>query len=129
MKKYKKIFSGLGLLSITTLIGAGVVACSRTEKTKEIENNGGASENNPGSNENSGSEQGDKKDLTALKKEVSEAVENLKNHPKYNDLKAKIRKSRCNRRRVKHSEIWSKQIITRFKSRSKKIYRSYIRWN
>ncbi|CCP23979.1 proline-rich domain-containing protein [Mycoplasmopsis cynos] len=28
MSKYKKIFSGLGLLSISTLIGAGVVACA-----------------------------------------------------------------------------------------------------
>ncbi|WAM04134.1 hypothetical protein ONA22_01115 [Mycoplasmopsis cynos] len=28
MNKYKKIFSGLGLLSISTLIGASVVACA-----------------------------------------------------------------------------------------------------
>ncbi|UWV93131.1 hypothetical protein NWE57_04635 [Mycoplasmopsis cynos] len=28
MSKYKKIFSGLGLLSISTLIGASVVACA-----------------------------------------------------------------------------------------------------
>ncbi|MCU9932517.1 hypothetical protein NWQ33_00855 [Mycoplasmopsis cynos] len=32
MNKYKKIFSGLGLLSISTLIGAGVVACAKTKK-------------------------------------------------------------------------------------------------
>ncbi|MCU9933193.1 hypothetical protein NWQ33_04860 [Mycoplasmopsis cynos] len=28
MSKYKKIFSGLGLLSISTLVGASVVACA-----------------------------------------------------------------------------------------------------
>ncbi|UWV94420.1 hypothetical protein NW062_04965 [Mycoplasmopsis cynos] len=32
MKKYKKIFSGLGLLSITTLMGASIVACSPKEE-------------------------------------------------------------------------------------------------
>ncbi|WP_322941934.1 hypothetical protein RRG48_06640 [Mycoplasmopsis canis] len=36
MKKYKKIFSGLGLLSITTLMGASIVACSpKEEKPKQ----------------------------------------------------------------------------------------------
>ncbi|WAM08247.1 hypothetical protein [Mycoplasmopsis cynos] len=35
MNKYKKIFSGLGLLSISTLIGAGVVACAKTKVEKE----------------------------------------------------------------------------------------------
>ncbi|WP_338582661.1 hypothetical protein [Mycoplasmopsis cynos] len=121
MKKYKKIFSGLGLLSITTLIGAGVVACSRTEKTKEIENNGGASENNPGSNENSGSEQGgDKKDLTALKKEVSEAVENLKNHPKYNDLKAKLEKADVTEKELNTAKSEANKLLQDSKAEVKK---------
>ncbi|MCU9933131.1 hypothetical protein NWQ33_04460 [Mycoplasmopsis cynos] len=120
MKKYKKIFSGLGLLSITTLIGAGVVACSRTEKTKEIENNGGASENNPGSNENSGSEQGDKKDLTALKKEVSEAVENLKNHPKYNDLKAKLEKADVTEEELNTAKSEANKLLQDSKAEVKK---------
>ncbi|WP_322962642.1 hypothetical protein RRG39_00855 [Mycoplasmopsis cynos] len=49
MNKYKKIFSGLGLLSISTLIGAGVVACankkpspkdSSTEATDQNNNQG-----------------------------------------------------------------------------------------
>ncbi|MCU9935607.1 hypothetical protein NWP96_00035 [Mycoplasmopsis cynos] len=35
MSKYKKIFSGLGLLSISTLIGASVVACAKTKVEKE----------------------------------------------------------------------------------------------
>ncbi|WAM04747.1 Vmc-like lipoprotein signal peptide domain-containing protein [Mycoplasmopsis cynos] len=35
MNKYKKIFSGLGLLSISTLIGASVVACAKTKVEKE----------------------------------------------------------------------------------------------
>ncbi|WP_322959197.1 hypothetical protein RRG53_00205 [Mycoplasmopsis cynos] len=121
MKKYKKIFSGLGLLSITTLIGAGVVACSRTEKTKEIENNGGASENNPGSNENSGSEQGDdKKDLTALKKEVSEAVENLKNHPKYNDLKEKLEKADVTEEELNTAKSEANKLLQDSKAEVKK---------
>ncbi|UWV81667.1 hypothetical protein NW065_00625 [Mycoplasmopsis cynos] len=34
MSKYKKIFSGLGLLSISTLIGASVVACAN--KSSEL---------------------------------------------------------------------------------------------
>ncbi|WP_322941623.1 hypothetical protein RRG48_03660 [Mycoplasmopsis canis] len=33
MNKYKKIFSGLGLLSITTLIGASVVACANNKSS------------------------------------------------------------------------------------------------
>ncbi|WP_322962041.1 hypothetical protein RRG51_01115 [Mycoplasmopsis cynos] len=37
MKKYKKIFSGLGLLSITTLMGASIVACSPKEDPKAPE--------------------------------------------------------------------------------------------
>nr|AIZ47383.1 hemagglutinin A [Mycoplasmopsis cynos] len=35
MNKYKKIFSGLGLLSISTLIGAGVVACAKKPSPKD----------------------------------------------------------------------------------------------
>ncbi|UWV93381.1 hypothetical protein NW062_05340 [Mycoplasmopsis cynos] len=35
MSKYKKIFSGLGLLSISTLIGAGVVACAKNPSPKD----------------------------------------------------------------------------------------------
>ncbi|WAM06977.1 hypothetical protein ONA23_02130 [Mycoplasmopsis cynos] len=35
MSKYKKIFSGLGLLSISTLIGVSVVACAKTKVEKE----------------------------------------------------------------------------------------------
>ncbi|UWV81311.1 hypothetical protein [Mycoplasmopsis cynos] len=120
MKKYKKIFSGLGLLSITTLISAGAVACSRAEKTKEIENNGGASENNPGSNENSGSEQGDKKDLTALKKEVSEAVENLKNHPKYNDLKRKLEKADVTEEELNTAKSEANKLLQDSKAEVKK---------
>ncbi|UWV82381.1 Vmc-like lipoprotein signal peptide domain-containing protein [Mycoplasmopsis cynos] len=45
MNKYKKIFSGLGLLSISTLIGASVVACAnkkpspKDSSTEEIDQN------------------------------------------------------------------------------------------
>nr|AIZ47379.1 hemagglutinin A [Mycoplasmopsis cynos] len=35
MNKYKKIFSGLGLLSISTLIGASVVACAKNPSPKD----------------------------------------------------------------------------------------------
>ncbi|MCU9932755.1 hypothetical protein NWQ33_02285 [Mycoplasmopsis cynos] len=35
MNKYKKIFSGLGLLSISTLIGASVVACAKKPSPKD----------------------------------------------------------------------------------------------
>ncbi|WP_322960870.1 hypothetical protein RRG43_02840 [Mycoplasmopsis cynos] len=35
MSKYKKIFSGLGLLSISTLIGASVVACAKKPSPKD----------------------------------------------------------------------------------------------
>ncbi|MCU9932524.1 hypothetical protein NWQ33_00890 [Mycoplasmopsis cynos] len=40
MNKYKKIFSGLGLLSISTLIGASVVACAKTKVEKEETDSG-----------------------------------------------------------------------------------------
>ncbi|WP_416373396.1 Vmc-like lipoprotein signal peptide domain-containing protein [Mycoplasmopsis cynos] len=36
MNKYKKIFSGLGLLSISTLIGASVVACANKKFSKLV---------------------------------------------------------------------------------------------
>ncbi|WAM05813.1 hypothetical protein OM999_00865 [Mycoplasmopsis cynos] len=45
MNKYKKIFSGLGLLSISTLVGASVVACANKKpkasdsSTEEIDQN------------------------------------------------------------------------------------------
>nr|AIZ47375.1 hemagglutinin A [Mycoplasmopsis cynos] len=40
MSKYKKIFSGLGLLSISTLIGASVVACANKEAIDQNNNQG-----------------------------------------------------------------------------------------
>ncbi|UWV78002.1 hypothetical protein NW070_00545 [Mycoplasmopsis cynos] len=36
MSKYKKIFSGLGLLSISTLIGASVVACANKKRSELV---------------------------------------------------------------------------------------------
>ncbi|UWV81576.1 Vmc-like lipoprotein signal peptide domain-containing protein [Mycoplasmopsis cynos] len=62
MSKYKKIFSGLGLLSISTLVGASVVACankkpkasdSSTEAIDQNNNQGNSTtpkdgENTPG---------------------------------------------------------------------------------
>ncbi|WAM11542.1 hypothetical protein ONA00_06795 [Mycoplasmopsis cynos] len=62
MSKYKKIFSGLGLLSISTLIGASVVACARTKVEKEETPLSGTS---------------DSKDLATIKNEASAEVEKL----------------------------------------------------
>ncbi|UWV83408.1 hypothetical protein NW067_03520 [Mycoplasmopsis cynos] len=62
MSKYKKIFSGLGLLSISTLIGVSVVACAKTKVEKEETPNTGTSES---------------KDLATIKNEASVEVEKL----------------------------------------------------
>ncbi|WAM05250.1 hypothetical protein [Mycoplasmopsis cynos] len=78
MNKYKKIFSGLGLLSISTLIGAGVVACAKTKVEKE--------EETPISGTS------DSKDLATIKNEASLEVEKLQGHEKYAELKAIIDK-------------------------------------
>ncbi|WP_322960277.1 hypothetical protein [Mycoplasmopsis cynos] len=48
MNKYKKIFSGLGLLSISTLIGASVVACARKPKPSDSSTEGIDQNNNQG---------------------------------------------------------------------------------
>ncbi|WP_322941787.1 hypothetical protein RRG48_04630 [Mycoplasmopsis canis] len=77
MSKYKKIFSGLGLLSISTLISAGVVACARTKVEKEETPAPGTSES---------------KDLATIKNEASIEVEKLQGHEKYAELKAIIDK-------------------------------------
>ncbi|WP_322941600.1 hypothetical protein RRG48_03550 [Mycoplasmopsis canis] len=77
MNKYKKIFSGLGLLSISTLIGAGVVACAKTKVEKEEIPAPGTS---------------DSKDLATIKNEASAEVEKLQGHEKYTELKAIIDK-------------------------------------
>ncbi|WP_338583174.1 hypothetical protein [Mycoplasmopsis cynos] len=77
MNKYKKIFSGLGLLSISTLIGAGVVACARTKVEKEETPAPGTSES---------------KDLATIKNEALAEVEKLQGHEKYAELKAIIDK-------------------------------------
>ncbi|CCP23847.1 hypothetical protein [Mycoplasmopsis cynos] len=77
MNKYKKIFSGLGLLSISTLIGAGVVACARTKVEKEETPAPGTS---------------DSKDLATIKNEALAEVEKLQGHEKYAELKAIIDK-------------------------------------
>ncbi|WP_322960389.1 hypothetical protein [Mycoplasmopsis cynos] len=77
MNKYKKIFSGLGLLSISTLIGASVVACARTKVEKEETPAPGTS---------------DSKDLATIKNEASAEVEKLQGHEKYAKLKAIIDK-------------------------------------
>ncbi|WP_338583102.1 hypothetical protein [Mycoplasmopsis cynos] len=77
MNKYKKIFSGLGLLSISTLIGASVVACARTKVEKEETPAPGTS---------------DSKDLATIKNEASAEVEKLQGHEKYAELKAIIDK-------------------------------------
>ncbi|WP_338583180.1 hypothetical protein [Mycoplasmopsis cynos] len=77
MNKYKKIFSGLGLLSISTLIGASVVACAKTKVEKEETPAPGTS---------------DSKDLATIKNEASVEVEKLQGHEKYTELKAIIDK-------------------------------------
>ncbi|MCU9935619.1 hypothetical protein NWP96_00100 [Mycoplasmopsis cynos] len=76
MSKYKKIFSGLGLLSISTLIGVSVVACAKTKVEKE-ETPKGTSES---------------KDLATIKNEASVEVEKLQGDKKYAELKAIIDK-------------------------------------
>ncbi|WAM09405.1 hypothetical protein ONA24_05185 [Mycoplasmopsis cynos] len=68
MSKYKKIFSGLGLLSISTLIGASVVACAKTKVEKE------ETPNFPGTS--------DSKDLATIKNEASVEVEKLQGSAK-----------------------------------------------
>ncbi|WP_322961454.1 hypothetical protein [Mycoplasmopsis cynos] len=77
MNKYKKIFSGLGLLSISTLIGASVVACAKTKVEKEETPAPGTS---------------DSKDLATIKNEALAEVEKLQGHKKYTELKAIIDK-------------------------------------
>ncbi|WP_322959379.1 hypothetical protein RRG53_01440 [Mycoplasmopsis cynos] len=77
MSKYKKIFSGLGLLSISTLIGVSVVACAKTKVEKEETPAPGTSES---------------KDLATIKNEASVEVEKLQGHKKYAELKAIIDK-------------------------------------
>ncbi|WAM10310.1 hypothetical protein ONA24_03550 [Mycoplasmopsis cynos] len=114
MNKYKKIFSGLGLLSISTLIGASVVACAKKPSPKDSSTEAIDQNNNQGNSTTPEQEKPetpkegktdpetpdktdtdkDKEhsDLTALKKEVSTVVEKLKGHSKYDELKTKVKK-------------------------------------
>ncbi|WAM04379.1 Vmc-like lipoprotein signal peptide domain-containing protein [Mycoplasmopsis cynos] len=46
MNKYKKIFSGLGLLSISTLVGASVVACANKKSKASDSSAEGIDQNN-----------------------------------------------------------------------------------
>ncbi|UWV82378.1 hypothetical protein NW067_05290 [Mycoplasmopsis cynos] len=114
MNKYKKIFSGLGLLSISTLIGASVVACAKKPSPKDSSTEAIDQNNNQGNSTTPEQEKPetpkegktdpetpdktdtdkDKEhsDLTALKKEVSTVVEKLKGHSKYDELKTKVEK-------------------------------------
>ncbi|MCU9935609.1 hypothetical protein ONA23_02190 [Mycoplasmopsis cynos] len=46
MSKYKKIFSGLGLLSISTLTGASVVACANKKPKPSDSSTEGIDQNN-----------------------------------------------------------------------------------
>ncbi|WP_322962026.1 hypothetical protein RRG51_00965 [Mycoplasmopsis cynos] len=67
MKKYKKIFSGLGLLSITTLMGASIVACSpKEEKPKQGPKTPQTGQDNSGTKTEKGSKPDKKinKDIT-----------------------------------------------------------------
>ncbi|WP_338583176.1 Vmc-like lipoprotein signal peptide domain-containing protein [Mycoplasmopsis cynos] len=57
MSKYKKIFSGLGLLSISTLIGASVVACAN-KKPKASDSSAEAIEQNNNQGNSTTPEQG-----------------------------------------------------------------------
>ncbi|WAM08699.1 hypothetical protein [Mycoplasmopsis cynos] len=114
MNKYKKIFSGLGLLSISTLIGASVVACAKKPSPKDSNTEAIDQNNNQGNSttpeqekpetpkrKKTDPETPDKtdtdkdkehSDLTALKKEVSTVVEKLNGHSKYDELKTKAEK-------------------------------------
>ncbi|WP_322961660.1 V-type ATP synthase subunit I domain-containing protein [Mycoplasmopsis cynos] len=115
MSKYKKIFSGLGLLSISTLVGASVVACANKKPKPSDSSTEGIDQNNNQGNsttpeqekpetpkegktapetpdKNDTNKDKEHSDLTALKKEVSTVVEKLKGHSKYDELKAKVEK-------------------------------------
>ncbi|WP_338583510.1 Vmc-like lipoprotein signal peptide domain-containing protein [Mycoplasmopsis cynos] len=164
MSKYKKIFSGLGLLSISTLVGASAVACanknpnpkdSSTEAIDQNNNQGNSttpkdSENTPGnptpeapktpekpektpeqggssSSENSGkTNENDKKDkpgegmgaedLTTLKKEAIDAVEKIKGHSKYDELKAKVDKDGVTKEELNDAKTIAINELNNFKN-------------
>ncbi|WP_322959372.1 hypothetical protein RRG53_01395 [Mycoplasmopsis cynos] len=100
MSKYKKIFSGLGLLSISTLIGASVVACARTKVEKEETPAPGTS---------------DSKDLVTIKNEASVEVEKLQGHEKYAELKAIIDKENATIEELNSAKTSATEELNKYK--------------
>ncbi|UWV82767.1 Vmc-like lipoprotein signal peptide domain-containing protein [Mycoplasmopsis cynos] len=88
MNKYKKIFSGLGLLSISTLVGASVVACAN-KKPKASDSSTEAIDQNNNQGNSTTPEQGKPetpKEGLLLQKRLKQIPKPLKNqkqkHPK-----------------------------------------------
>ncbi|VEU64465.1 hypothetical protein [Mycoplasmopsis cynos] len=102
MNKYKKIFSGLGLLSISTLIGAGVVACAKTKVEKEETPAPGTS---------------DSKDLATIKNEASLEVEKLQGHEKYTELKAIIDKENATIEELSSAKTSAIEELNKYKEK------------
>ncbi|UWV93385.1 hypothetical protein NW062_05360 [Mycoplasmopsis cynos] len=103
MSKYKKIFSGLGLLSISTLIGASVVACAKTKVEKEETPPPGTS---------------DSKDLATIKNEASVEVEKLQEDEKYAELKAIIDKENATIEELNSAKTSAIEELNKYKKRS-----------
>ncbi|WP_322949430.1 hypothetical protein RRG44_02115 [Mycoplasmopsis cynos] len=102
MNKYKKIFSGLGLLSISTLIGASVVACAKTKVEKEETPAPGTS---------------DSKDLATIKNEASVEVEKLQGHEKYAKLKAIIDKENATIEELNSAKTSAIEELNKYKEK------------
>ncbi|CCP23849.1 hypothetical protein [Mycoplasmopsis cynos] len=102
MNKYKKIFSGLGLLSISTLIGASVVACAKTKVEKEETPAPGTS---------------DSKDLATIKNEASLEVEKLQGHEKYTELKAIIDKENATIEELNSAKTSAIEELNKYKEK------------
>ncbi|WP_322960384.1 hypothetical protein [Mycoplasmopsis cynos] len=95
MSKYKKIFSGLGLLSISTLIGASVVACARKPKPDSIKI----------------------ENLATAKQEASVEVEKLQGHEKYVELKAIIDKENATIEELNSAKTSAIEELNKYKEK------------
>ncbi|WP_322949538.1 hypothetical protein RRG44_02620 [Mycoplasmopsis cynos] len=96
MSKYKKIFSGLGLLSISTLVGASVVACAN----KKPEASGSIIEN-----------------LATAKQEALAEVEKLQGHEKYTELKAIIDKENATIEELNSAKTSAIEELNKYKEK------------
>ncbi|WAM10474.1 hypothetical protein ONA00_03685 [Mycoplasmopsis cynos] len=149
MSKYKKIFSGLGLLSISTLVGASVVACANKKpKTSDSsteaidQNNNQGNSTKPKDGENTPGDPTPEAPKTnpetseEPKTETPKNPEMSKENPEQNDNTGKeMVQTVINKKKIKAKEVRMiqnkkiNQLLNRNQNQNQKLLLKQNQWN